>query len=79
MMDCLDPPHLISSDNLYGSRRGAYKGFDHEEPASILRKRDKRVFSYNDCPEIRELYKHARILEPKESEELLIVGPEFLE
>ena len=88
MMAYLDPPYLISSDNLYGSRGDAHKGFDHEELATILWKRDKWVLSYNDCPEIRELYKHARILEPKwaygmsngkKSEELLIISPELPE
>lgn len=89
MMAYLDPPYLISSDNLYGSRGNAHKGFNHEELASILRKRDKWVLSYNDCPEIRELYKYARIFEPekwkygmsngKKSEELLIISPELPE
>lgn len=89
MMAYLDPPYLISSDNLYGSRGDAHKGFDHEELASILRNRDKWVLSYNDCPEIRELYKYARIFEPKKwkygmsngkrSEELLIISPELPE
>ena len=88
MMTYLDPPYLIASDNLYGSKGDAHKGFDHEELASVLRKRDKWVLSYNDCPEIRELYKHARILEPKwkygmsngkKSEELLIISPELPE
>ena len=88
IMSYLDPPYLIASDNLYGARGDAHKGFDHEELASILRKRDKWVLSYNDCPEIRELYKYARILEPKwkygmsngkKSEELLIISPELPE
>ena len=83
-MAYLDPPYLISSNNLYGLRGDAHKGFDHEELAVIiLWKRDKWVLSYNDCPEIRELYKHAQILETKwaysmgnrkKSEELLIIN-----
>ena len=83
MMAYLDPPYLISSNNLYGSRGDAHKGFDHEELSVVLRKRNKWVLSYNDCPEIRELYKYAQILETKwaysmsnrkKSEELLIIN-----
>ncbi len=84
MVTYLDPPYLIETNNLYGSKGKAHKGFNHEELASILRKRDKWVLSYNDCPKIRELYKHARILESKwkygmsngkKSKELLIISP----
>ena len=86
MMAYLDPPYLIANDNLYGSRGDAHKGFDHEELATILRERDQWILSYNDCPEIRELYKHARIEEPKwkygmsngkKSKELLIISPDI--
>ena len=85
MMAYLDPPYLIS-DTLYGDKGDTHKGFDHAGLAEILRKRGKWVLSYNDCPDIRELYRHARILEPewaygmsngKKSEELLIISPEL--
>ena len=88
MMAYLDPPYLIASDNLYGAKGDAHKGFNHEELASILRKRDRWVLSYNDCSEIRELYKYARILKPewkygmsnsKKSVELLIISPDLPE
>ena len=80
----LDPPYFIESDNLYGARGDAHRGFNHEELAFILQRRDKWILSYNDCSKIRKLYKHAQILKPqwtygmsngKKSEELLIISP----
>lgn len=86
MMAYLDPPYWITDSNLYGNKGDAHKNFDHMGLAEILRRRGKWILSYNDCPEIREFYRHARILKPewvygmsngKKSEELLILSPEL--
>ncbi len=56
MFAYIDPPYLIRS-TLYGKKGDAHRGFDHEGLAAILRKRDHWILSYNDCEEIRALYK----------------------
>lgn len=81
----LDPPYWIRSDNLYGVRGNAHKGFDHRALYELLSKRDRWVLSYNDSPEVRELYKDYRI-EPvswvygmgkdKKSREIIILSEE---
>ncbi|MCA9805365.1 MAG: DNA adenine methylase [Cyanobacteria bacterium HKST-UBA02] len=56
----LDPPYYQAS-RLYG-RDGSLHSFDHEELASRLSRSDHRfLITYDDCPEIRSLYKWARI------------------
>lgn len=79
----LDPPYLIKSANLYGDRGNMHKGFDHKSLHELLTSRTGWVLSYNDCPEIREMYKSYEILEPswnygmgkeEKSKELLIVS-----
>ena len=52
----LDPPYK-SKYSLYGYKGSMHKGFDHAALAAMLKKRDRWILSYNDCPEIRELYK----------------------
>lgn len=79
----LDPPYLIKSDNLYGVRGSNHKGFDHRALFELLSKRDRWVLSYNDSPQIRDLYRGYRI-EPlswvygmgndKRSREILILS-----
>lgn len=78
----LDPPYLIAN-SLYGKNGNAHKDFDHPGLCSILHKRDKWILSYNDCNELREMYKGYRLLTPqwkygmsnnKESRELLILS-----
>ena len=59
----LDPPYLIKS-SLYGKKGNAHKGFDHEGLFGILKKRNNWILSYNECPEIRELYKGFNIITP---------------
>lgn len=56
----LDPPYLIKT-NLYGTKGSMHKGFDHEKLAKILRTKSRWIMSYNDCPEIRNLYKDYEI------------------
>ena len=76
----LDPPYLIKS-SLYGKKGNAHKGFDHSALSEILTARNQWILSYNDCEEIRELYKGFKILMPqwkygmsenKSSKEILI-------
>jgi DNA adenine methylase len=64
--DCVyaDPPYVIPS-NLYGNRGDTHKGFDHAALAACLRERDSSwVLSYNDCPEVRALYRGHAMLTP---------------
>ena len=85
----LDPPYYLKNcNNLYGNKGNMHKNFDHRRLADILRKRSGWVLSYNDCQEIRELYKGYKIDNPKwrygmnnykqkfckESNEILIVA-----
>ena len=58
----LDPPYY-QSDRLYG-HQGQLHHFDHERLARVLRKtRHRFLMTYDDCPEVRELYCWARIEE----------------
>lgn len=58
----LDPPYFTAS-RLYG-KNGSLHSFDHERLASILRKSKHRfLITYDDCDEIRHLYKWADITE----------------
>ena len=81
LMYC-DPPYMISS-NLYGYRGDMHDGFDHLELARLLTSRDNWILSYNDCPQVRELYAGFEILTPswtygmandKRSREVLVVN-----
>ena len=81
----LDPPYLIKS-SLYGKKGNAHKNFDHQALAQILRERKNWILSYNDCEEIRELYKGFKILMPqwkygmsnnKSSKEVLIFSTDL--
>ncbi|HTN46453.1 MAG TPA: DNA adenine methylase [Flavipsychrobacter sp.] len=76
----LDPPYLIKS-SLYGKKGSTHKGFDHEGLAVLLKPRKHWILSYNDCEEIRTLYKGFKIISPnwkygmsnsKSSKEVLI-------
>lgn len=56
----LDPPYF-TANKLYG-KNGSLHGFDHERLADLLRvSKHKFLITYDDCPQIRELYKWARI------------------
>ena len=57
----LDPPYLIKS-NLYGNKGDAHKTFNHHKLAEVLKNRNQWVLSYNECTEIRELYKDFKII-----------------
>ena len=78
----LDPPYA-NGENLYGNKGDMHHGFDHERLATILKKRDGWVLSYNDHPRIVELYAGYRIHRPswqygmsndKQSSEVLIIN-----
>jgi DNA adenine methylase len=81
----LDPPYLIKN-NLYGKKGDTHKCFDHKGLAEILKERDNWILSYNNCPEIQELYKDYKILYPnwkygmsadKYSNEVLIISKDL--
>jgi DNA adenine methylase len=58
----LDPPYYTAS-RLYG-HKGSLHEFDHERLASCLKKTKHRfLITYDDCPEVRQFYKWARIEE----------------
>lgn len=58
----LDPPYYTAS-RLYG-RNGQLHDFDHERLAAALKKTKHRfLITYDDCPEVRKLYKWASIKE----------------
>ncbi len=78
----LDPPYLIES-MLYGNRGSTHRGFDHEGLAQRLRERSGWILSYNNCPEILDLYQGYEVLYPqwsygmssnKISKEILIIN-----
>lgn len=56
----LDPPYLIPQA-LYGKDGDTHKGFDHEGLRNVLLKRDNWIMSYNDSPEIRDMYADFKI------------------
>ncbi len=78
----LDPPYMIGS-KLYGYKGDMHTDFDHAELARILQSKSNWILSYNDCPEVRELYEGYDIRTPswvygmandKRSREVLIVN-----
>jgi DNA adenine methylase len=78
----LDPPYM-NGQALYGLKGDTHKGFDHKALADLLYKRDRWILSYNDCEEIRKLYKDYEILslewiygmsKNKQSNEVLVLS-----
>ena len=74
---------LEKNNNLYGKNGDTHSGFDHEGLFNLLNKRKGWLLSYNNTPEIREMYKDYKIIEAewaygmnksKESSEILILG-----
>ena len=56
----LDPPYF-SARKLYG-RAGSLHSFDHERLAALLSKTEHSfLITYDDCPEIRRLYRFAKV------------------
>lgn len=63
----LDPPYYNQPNPLYGKNGDAHKDFPHDVLAKILRRRSSGwLLSYDDCPEIRDLYKGCRFIRPQE-------------
>ena len=78
----LDPPYA-NGEQLYGNRGDMHDGFDHERLASLLKKRDGWILSYNDHPLIEKLYSGYHFDRPtwqygmsndKRSSEVLIIN-----
>jgi DNA adenine methylase len=78
----LDPPYMINS-KLYGVKGELQQAFDHNTLAQLLYKRSSWLLSYNDCSEVRRLYKNYRIIKvawsygmngSKKSNEVLIMS-----
>ena len=64
--DCLlylDPPYFLDEarSKLYGDQGDMHSFFPHMALYSILRKRKNWILSYNNCEEIRELYRDYQI------------------
>lgn len=82
----LDPPYIIDS-KLYGFRGDLHRNFDHESLASILKKRDKWILSYNDSAIIKDIYHDYKFVYPKwtygmandkRSKEILILSNDLI-
>jgi len=60
----LDPPYMLPKDAamLYGQAGGLHAGFDHMALYNLLSNRSDWVMSYNDCPEVRDLYCDRKIV-----------------
>lgn len=56
----LDPPYVYKSDQLYNITMDMEQ---HKTLASILNNRSGWVLSYDDCDEVRELYKNCEIID----------------
>lgn len=56
----IDPPYFVKGDMLYPETMSEQ---DHVDLAKILKDRPNWVLSYDDCPEIRELYKNNQIID----------------
>lgn len=78
-----DPPYLLRNSNLYGNNGDKHKQFSHDRLCSLLKMRNNWILSYNDCEQIRSMYKDYEILVPewkygmskdKKSKEILIVN-----
>ena len=82
-----DPPYLLENPNLYGKRGDCHAAFDHEGLRDLLFQRGGRwLLSYNDAPEVRDLYDGVDITRPqwkygmgnnKNSREILVMSPEL--
>lgn len=81
----LDPPYYIKN-YLYGVKGNTHRGFDHEALAELLTERDNWILSYNNCAEVKEMYKGYTILDlewaygmssNKKSSEILILSDVF--
>jgi len=58
----LDPPYDLKNSSLYGNRGSTHRGFNHLLLREVLDCVDRWVLSYNDNPEIRQLYSDFEIV-----------------
>lgn len=82
----LDPPYYIKSC-LYGDKGDTHRNFDHAGLAKLLlQRKGPWLLSYNDCPEIRQLYEGRPFTTPvwvygmsanKASKEILIMSEDI--
>jgi DNA adenine methylase len=81
-----DPPYLIGSNYIYGFSGHLHKQFSHTDFHNLISNKEHWLLSYNDCTEIRELYKDHKIITPswlygmgeeKESKEVLIFSKDI--
>lgn len=56
----LDPPYYDKGDTLYVQKMDA---FQHEKLAALIQYRDNWVLSYDDRPEVRNLYSNSKIVD----------------
>lgn len=57
-----DPPYYLEDKSrLYGKNGDLHEDFDHRALAAILKTKANWMLTYNDCPEIRSLYKDYEI------------------
>jgi DNA adenine methylase len=78
----LDPPYYLEKkSNLYGKDGDMHKDFDHLKLKELLTSLQNWILCYNDCEEIRKMYKNYKIEEvnwnygmnkSKKSSEILI-------
>ncbi len=63
----LDPPYYkAQKSKLYGVRGDLHTSFDHQRFANIMKKCNHRwLITYDDSPEIRELFSFAKVVEWK--------------
>lgn len=83
----LDPPYLIDS-KLYGNNGDLHEKFNHNALYDTIKKhKGSWIMTYNDCKEIRELYKDYTILEvdwkygmnkTKKSSEIVIMNEDII-
>lgn len=54
----VDPPYMLTNKSrLYGHRGGMHANFDHVRLQTVLKTRTRWILTYNDCEEIRNLYR----------------------
>lgn len=57
----LDPPYFTAS-KLYGKKGDLHEAFDHERFADVMKTCKHRwLITYDDCPEVREMFSFASI------------------
>ncbi len=78
--------HILLIKNFTVKKGDKHNSFNHQALAELLRKRQEWVLYYNDCVEVRELYKGHKILNPewtygmennKKSNELVILSKDL--